>query len=254
MKTINIMILMITFAVIFSGCVGENGEKKQIVTTPTPGNVETTPIPFETPRVEKPQRIFDEAKDVTDIAKQDLATELNINVNDVKVDAIVPVEWADKSLGYPEEGKTYELNTTQGYVIFLLANGKFYEYHSDRTKMIVPPKRPVEDMENMEKMPRVITNNSAYMIIRLIDMARIDLSERLNVSIDSIQLVRVVPMEWPDTSLGYPEANRSYAQVITPGLRIVLGVGSTLYEYHSDTERVIAPPDLPEGNRRRQEN
>ncbi len=254
MKTINIMILAITFAVIFSGCVGE---RKQIVPTSTPGveaGIDTTPIPFETPRVEKPQRIFDEAKDVTDIAKQDLATKLNINVNDVKVDAVVPVEWADKSLGYPEEGKTYELNTTQGYVIFLLANEKFYEYHSDRTKVIVPPERPIEGVENMEKMPRVITNNSAYMIIKLIDMARIDISERLNISIDSIQLVRVVPMEWPDTSLGYPEEGKAYAQVITPGLRIVLGVGSTLYEYHSDTERVIAPPDLPEGNRRRQEN
>jgi hypothetical protein len=41
-------------------------------------------------------------------------------------------------------------------------------------------------------------------------------------------------VEWPDTSLGCPEPGQAYAQVITPGYRIVLRVGEREYELHAD--------------------
>lgn len=235
-----IIVLVATFVVIFSGCVGE---KERIAPTPTPTpspGEEGTPIPYETPRTEEPQRIFDGAKYVTTIAKQDLETKLKVNEDQVKIDAIIPVEWGDKSLGYPEEGKVYEPETIPGYVILLLANDKLYEYHSDRTNIIVPPKGPIEDME---EMPRIVTNATDG-IFKLIDMARQDLSEKLGVDKEDIQLVKVVPAVWSDTSVGYPEEGKAYEQVTTPGFRIVLAVENSIYEYHTDKERIVPPPEL----------
>lgn len=231
MKMAYIIILVMTFAVIFSGCISE--EK----TTLTPTGTETI-TPYETPRKEAPEKIFEKAKGVTNLAVQDLATKLNINESEITVDTIVPVEWTDKSFGYPETGKEYELGSIPGYVILLVAKDKLYEYHSDRSIIIVPPSGPIEDLEDM---PRIISNNTIDGVAILIDLAKKDLANKLNVDIKDVKLVKVVPREWPDTSLGYPLPSQTYAQVITPGFVIRLAVENTVYEYHSDMERIVAP-------------
>jgi hypothetical protein len=63
--------------------------------------------------------------------------------------------------------------------------------------------------------------------------AQADLAARLGVSIDQIVVVSVVFVEWRDASLGCPQPGMMYAQVITPGYRILLRGGEKLYEYHS---------------------
>ena len=35
-----------------------------------------------------------------------------------------------------------------------------------------------------------------------------------------------------------------YAQVITPGFKIILKAGTKLYEYHSDYKRVVEPVEI----------
>jgi hypothetical protein len=45
--------------------------------------------------------------------------------------------------------------------------------------------------------------------------------------------------EFPDASLGVPEPDRAYAQVITPGYVIRLMADSEVYEYHGAGERVV---------------
>jgi len=47
-------------------------------------------------------------------------------------------------------------------------------------------------------------------------------------------LVSAEPVEWPDTSLGNPQPGMFYAQVITPGYKIILEADSHQYEYHTD--------------------
>jgi len=53
---------------------------------------------------------------------------------------------------------------------------------------------------------------------------------------DKITIASVEAVEWPDASLGCPELGMVYAQVITPGYRIILTVSGEQYEYHSDNE------------------
>lgn len=69
--------------------------------------------------------------------------------------------------------------------------------------------------------------------------ARQDLASRLGVSAESISVVRVEEVEWPDTSLGCPEPGKMYAQVITPGYRIILEAAEKEYEYHADKGKSV---------------
>lgn len=66
-----------------------------------------------------------------------------------------------------------------------------------------------------------------------------DLSRRLGVTRDQIQVRVVEKAEWRDSSLGCPEPGKAYAQVITPGYRIVLEAQGKTYEYHSDEGRRV---------------
>ena len=60
-----------------------------------------------------------------------------------------------------------------------------------------------------------------------------DLSKELGIPAANIKVASTEAMEWPDGGLGCPEPDTSYAQVITPGYRIVLQVGDMPYEYHT---------------------
>ena len=46
-------------------------------------------------------------------------------------------------------------------------------------------------------------------------------------------------VEWPDASLGNPQPGMVYAQVVTPGYKIILSARGQQYEYHSEHERLV---------------
>ncbi len=75
----------------------------------------------------------------------------------------------------------------------------------------------------------------------LVDLAKKDLAEKSKTPIADIQVAGVTPVEWTDTSLGYPEPDTVYAPVTTRGYVIMLMVEGKLYEYHSDHIRIVPP-------------
>ena len=64
--------------------------------------------------------------------------------------------------------------------------------------------------------------------------ARAAAARRLGVAPDGLVVSRAEPIDWPDTALGCPEPGRAYAQVITPGYRIVVRAGAQTVEVHAD--------------------
>jgi hypothetical protein len=70
-------------------------------------------------------------------------------------------------------------------------------------------------------------------------LATDDLAKRLGLRPAAIRLVRVKPVDWPDTSLGCPKPDMVYAQVITPGFVVVLWAQGREYEYHTDEGRFV---------------
>ena len=69
---------------------------------------------------------------------------------------------------------------------------------------------------------------------KALEAAQKELATRLGSPVADIHLVSVEPVEWPDTSLGCPKPGMAYAQVITPGFRLILGAGQATYEFHAD--------------------
>ena len=78
----------------------------------------------------------------------------------------------------------------------------------------------------------------------VVDLAKKDLSERLKIPVGDIKLAKQEAVDWPDASIGFPEKGMMYAQVITPGFRIILNVQDKLYEYHSDYKRIAGPVEI----------
>ncbi len=78
----------------------------------------------------------------------------------------------------------------------------------------------------------------------VVGMAKSDLAKRLNISEEQIHLIKQEKKDWPDTSLGFPEEGKMYAQVVTPGFVIILEAGGKQYEYHSDYKRVVGPKEI----------
>ena len=60
-----------------------------------------------------------------------------------------------------------------------------------------------------------------------------DLSKRTGIPKSDIKVVSVEAVQWPDTSLGCPQPDKMYAQVVVPGYRIILEAGGQTYDYHS---------------------
>jgi hypothetical protein len=73
-----------------------------------------------------------------------------------------------------------------------------------------------------------------------VDRARADLATRLGIAQEDITLVQSERVDWPSTALGCPRTGEMYAQVITPGYRIVLAAEGNRYQYNADeSDRVI---------------
>lgn len=79
----------------------------------------------------------------------------------------------------------------------------------------------------------------------LVDLARVNLAQRLEVDPEAVAVQSIDETEFPDASLGVPEPGELYAQVLTPGLIITLAVDGETHTYHAgDTRLVYVPTDL----------
>jgi hypothetical protein len=72
----------------------------------------------------------------------------------------------------------------------------------------------------------------------LIAMAVADAAEQVGAPASEVTVLRAEAREWPDRSLGCPKPGVGYAQVITPGLLIVVQVRGRSLEYHTDDDEV----------------
>jgi hypothetical protein len=70
---------------------------------------------------------------------------------------------------------------------------------------------------------------------RAVRWATADLARRLKINEREIALQKVIPATWSDTSLGCPEPDRVYAQVLTNGYVVLLSCRQDVYEYRTDT-------------------
>jgi hypothetical protein len=77
------------------------------------------------------------------------------------------------------------------------------------------------------------------------------LAEQANLPVRRVRVLDVQAVVWPDTSLGCPQPDQGYAQVLVPGYRIVVEAAGEQVIFHTDFDRALpcAPEDeqLPPG-------
>jgi uncharacterized protein involved in copper resistance len=72
-----------------------------------------------------------------------------------------------------------------------------------------------------------------------LQQAKADLARRLQLTPEEISVVSVEAVEWSNASIGCPEPGMAYAEVITPGYKIVLKAEGKTYTYHAGGDMVI---------------
>jgi hypothetical protein len=76
--------------------------------------------------------------------------------------------------------------------------------------------------------------------------AKDHLVKTLEVRAEDVTLESATAATWPDASLGCPEKDRMYAQVITTGYKVVLKVEGKTHEVHVAGSRAVSCPASPD--------
>ena len=162
------------------------------------------------------------AEQAVDAAISFLAGQLGLDPNDIQVQAVTAVEWADACLGIYVAGEMCAEVITPGYEIVLQAEGEYFTFHTDSTGRAI------------RVLPTALL------------AARQALSELTGLSQEQITLVSLETVEWPNSCLGVDTPGVSCLDVITPGYRIILEAGGAQYEYHTnqDGHYLILAPEV----------
>ncbi len=99
--------------------------------------------------------------------------------------------------------------------------------------------------------PLYIAGDIATGLQPFIDQAVDDLASRLDVEVSAIATHAAVLVVWPDASLGCPQPDMFYAQVMTDGSVIELEHAGRYYRYHTggDQGPFICPQPLTKTTR-----
>ena len=207
---------------------------------------EATMMPVPTPEATDPPPP-PEAEQVVRLAVEDLAKRLDLSPDEIRLSSVEAVNWPNASLGCPQPGMMYVQVITPGYRIVLEAEGETYAYHTDTGDHIVlcqPEGRSQESEPSAT--PSAATGSQPLAaaeptpeVKAVVGLATEDLAKRLGLAPETIQLVSVEPVEWSDASLGCPQPGMMYAQVITPGYKVVLETEGQEHEYHTDMDRFV---------------
>jgi hypothetical protein len=108
---------------------------------------------------------------------------------------------------------------------------------------------PESDIENNDVLLPGKTTTPDANAQKSVQRAKESLAGELQISVEEIQVSAIAAVVWPDASLGCPQPDLVYAQVVTPGYIIVLEVAGKQYPFHTDESTIaILCPDggLPE--------
>jgi hypothetical protein len=80
---------------------------------------------------------YGEAQWIVERAVADLQGRLDIGIENIGVEQVLPTDFSDASLGMPEPGKTYAQVLTPGYVVHLAAGDQLYIYHGSGERVLL---------------------------------------------------------------------------------------------------------------------
>jgi hypothetical protein len=104
---------------------------------------------------------------------------------------------------------------------------------------IETPEPTIDDQENIDSQDNALPDGSET----IIDLAKRDLAQRLNIEISAITLGSDKEIVWPDATLGCPKPGMDFTPINIPGHILTLQAEGKRFIYHTDDEnRVILCP------------
>lgn len=98
---------------------------------------------------------------------------------------------------------------------------------------------PTDTPMDQDNGPRIINLDQPTLLVsapdELVQSIRVDAGQRVGIDPATVQITASQPVDWSDASLGCPQRQLAYAQVITPGFLIVVDAGGNRLSYHADT-------------------
>lgn len=83
-----------------------------------------------------------------------------------------------------------------------------------------------------DQVPEV--ENATFASRKIIEKTKTDLVEKIGINANQIRVTEARAVIWQDASLGCPQSDMAYAQIITPGYWILLEADGKQYPYHTD--------------------
>lgn len=180
----------------------------------------------------------EQARDLVRQARTELAKRLGQADAALDVIDVEAAEWPTAAMGCPEPDKMYAQVVTPGYIVRLKTDGTVYEAHVSKGGQVV-----VCDAGEETRGMKVPTEAEPAVMA-----AKRDLASRAGVRAERVEVADFEAVKWSDASLGCPEPGKMYAQVITPGYRVVLKAAGQTYEYHTNRgKRAVLCPEGPAG-------
>lgn len=180
--------------------------------TATPAQPEPTTAAPAAPTETAAPRIIDTpttepAAQATMLAK--LAQLTGVGADEIRVLEMAETTFPNSALGCPQPGRMYSEVLTPGYIFVVEVGGQQIEVHTDATgaQMVRCEQESSEGSREMSP-----TAKTALALV----------SEQSGLTLEALRVVSVEEVEWPDSSLGCPQPGMMYAQVITPGFRVVV--------------------------------
>ena len=172
-------------------------------------------------------------------AIDDLASQAGIERDDIHLLSVDAFTWPDTALGCATRATEGETTSTlvPGYRILLSTANRIVVYHTDRDETIFECDDPGWLAQEGKPLPIDPVAGS------LVELVARDAAQRLSLPDAQIDLVSLLAVDWPDSSLGCPKPAGVYDPTVTPGYRIVLrGVSQALIYHTSIRDFVLCAP------------
>lgn len=170
-------------------------------------------------------------------ARQTLAGQLKIAVDEISVARIEPRTWSDSSMDCGKPGSMALTVLTEGYAVSLAAQGKSYRVHVSAANAVVCGGPTLQRNASRQ------ASNARGLDI-MIEKARQDLAQRIGVEPAAVHLLGTQPQRWKDSGLDCPREGEVVLAGPINGYRISLKAQSRIFTYHSDLKDVRACPAI----------
>ncbi|MCU0507602.1 MAG: hypothetical protein MUC34_04220 [Anaerolineae bacterium] len=159
------------------------------------------------------------APPAAELARAQAAADLGVELSQVTIVSVEPVEWPDACLGMPDPTELCAQMITPGYRVTLDVNGKPVIYRTNETGEEIRLERQPQSPEEFPPAAQA---------------AREALARDLGAPVNTINIQLVEKAEWPDSCLGLGGPAESCLQSITPGYRVTLEYNGQQYVYRTD--------------------